>query len=126
MAHHILTTDTFKRLSIAERTLHQRHGIRLRVDLVSADGRYALCTACQVKTPLFGRPLPEHNLAELAHFALKRLLMAGINPLITMLPPGSANGFAAMEKKDPFQLIQALHALDPKVAVSLGHASVSA
>ena len=93
-----------------ERSLLRRHGVRLRVDRFSADGRNALCSCTQIRRPFFKSTLSDHELVGLAHHTLKELHLFGITPLIGIVPRSSTNAYAPLERNDPFWLIQALRA----------------
>ena len=95
-------------LVAAERDLFQQRGIRIRVDAISHDGRFALCTMCQPKPPFFRRAAEDHRLVDLAHEALMRISMLGLVPLVTVLPKAMGTSFADPERDDPFHLRHAL------------------
>jgi len=90
--------------------LQHRYGVRVRVDKVTADGRNALCSACQVRHPFFLAKISAFALVALAHLVLKDLHRFGITPLISTLPARSIPPFVAIEKGDPFRLRDALRA----------------
>jgi hypothetical protein len=92
-----------------ERRLLDRHGVRLRVDRITRDGRYALCSVCQVKRP-FLRPLRSKlELVALAHSAFGKLDLFGMRTLISVVPKGPLTEFPAVDPNDPFNINALLH-----------------
>ena len=95
-------------LTEQERWLLRKHGVRLRVDKITSDGRYALCSSCQTKRSLFRPLLSDIALVALAHRAFMRLNIFELQTLISVVPKGPLTPFLAMDPKDPFQLVHAL------------------
>jgi hypothetical protein len=88
--------------------LLRRHGVRLRVDKITADGRNAICSACQVRRPIFRSMLSSDELIAIAHTALIPLHLIGLRPLVSALSPEPKQVFAPIGKNDPFLLCHAL------------------
>ncbi|MEO8591242.1 MAG: hypothetical protein ABI432_17825 [Flavobacteriales bacterium] len=106
----MLTSDLIAHLHEQERLLWRRHGVRLMVDKVTADGQNILCSTCQLRRSLFLPALRDHALISLAHEALRPLYLFGMRPLVTVVMKNAVRPFAALEKADPFHLHSALHA----------------
>lgn len=105
-----MTQGLIDHLGQEERWLWRRHGVRLRVDGITRDGRYALCSACQVKRPFLRPQLSNIDLVALAHRTFAKLNLFGLQTLISVVPKGPLTAFPAMDPKDPFQLHDALEA----------------
>lgn len=103
-----MTTELIDHLTAQERQLLRKHGVRLRVDKITSDGRYALCSSCQTKRPLFRPLLSNVALVALAHRAFVRLNIFDMQTLISVVPKGPLTPFLAVDPRDPFQLIKAL------------------
>jgi len=93
-----------------EQWLWRRHGVRLRVDGITRDGRYALCSACQLKRSFFRPSLSDIALVSIAHSTFAKLNLFGIQTLISVVPKGPLTVFPALDQSDPFHLHFALHA----------------
>jgi hypothetical protein len=108
-------------LTKAERQLLLRHGLRLSVDRITADGRYALCTAMQVERKFLRTALKPHEIVDRCHQALISLHTIGSEPLIQVLPITAALDHPTIEEEDPFQLCTALRAsnLEARIAPDL-------
>ena len=100
--------ELITRLYKEERTLLRRKGVRVRVDKISSDGRYALCTVLQVRRPLFRSAPGSQELVSLAHMALNRLHQLGLKPFVSVALRGSVTVFAPLDANDPFRLRRAL------------------
>lgn len=105
-----MTKELTDHLSVQERSLLRRHGVRLRVDKVTDDGRYALCSACQIERSFFRPLLSDIALVSIAHRAFMKLNLFGLQTLISVVPKGPLTMFPAVDPKDPFQLCDALQA----------------
>lgn len=105
-----MTQGLIDHLGQEERSLLRRYGVRLRVDGITLDGRYALCSACQVKRPFLRLRLSNIALVALAHRAFARLNLFGIQTLISVVPKGPLTVFPALDSRDPFRLNDALKA----------------
>jgi len=97
-------------LDKAERHLLSRYGLRLQVDKVSANGRYALCTAKQVGRKMFRSAMPTEESVAVCHTALIALHIIGLEPLIDIKPHTSSAVMPALDGLDPFGLRVALSA----------------
>lgn len=109
-AAHLMTQGLIDHLGQKERLLLRRHGVRLRVDGITRDGRYALCTACQVRRPLLRLRLSNIELVAIAHSAFARLNRFGVQTLIAVVPKGPLTVFPDLDPNDPFKLHVALRA----------------
>ncbi len=103
-----MTSELIERLAGQERSLLRRYGVRLRVDKVTDDGRYALCSACQVEQSFFRPLLPDITLVTLAERAFMTLNTFGLKTLISVVPKGPLTAFPALDPLDPFHLRNAL------------------
>lgn len=105
-----MTQGLINHLGQEERWLWRRHGVRLRVDGITRDGRYALCSACQVKRSFFRPRLSNIDLVSIAHRTFAKLNLFGMQTLISVVPKGPLTVFPALDPQDPFQLHDALSA----------------
>lgn len=96
-------------LSAAELQLLRRHGLRLRVDRVSPNGRYALCTAKQVERRFMRSALKAEDIVDRCHEALNALHAIGLDPLIEILSISDGKDYPKLDPNDPFQLHFALN-----------------
>jgi hypothetical protein len=103
-----MTQGLIDHLGREERSLLQRHGVRLRVDGITRDGRYALCSTCQVKRSFLRPMLSNIALVAIAHRAFAKLNLFGMQTLISVVPKGPLTVFPAVDPHDPFQLCEAL------------------
>jgi hypothetical protein len=94
-------------LTKAERLLLLHHGLRLQVDRITANGRYALCTAQQVERKFLRSPLHPDLIVHRCHEALSPLYAIGSEPLIKTLPIADGKHHPAMDANDPFRLLSA-------------------
>ncbi len=109
-----MTKELTDHLSVQERSLLRRHGVRLRVDKVTDDGRYALCSACQIERSFFRPLLSDIALVSIAHQAFMKLNLFGLQTLISVVPKGPLTVFPAVDPQDPFQLRYALHTVQQR------------
>ncbi len=103
-----VAVDLLAYLRKQETMLLRRYGVRLRVDKITADGRNAIGSVCQVRRPFFRAALSTDELIALAHSALIPLHLVGLRPLVSALAPEPKKVFAPAEKNDPFRLCNAL------------------
>ncbi|MBK8500130.1 MAG: hypothetical protein IPL52_15230 [Flavobacteriales bacterium] len=113
-----MTQALLDHLGQEERSLLRRHGVRLRVDGITRDRRYALCSACQVRRPFFKTKLTDIALVAVAHRSFAKLNLFGMQTLISVVPKGPLTAFPAMDPHDPFQLHYALDAAAQKDAAT--------
>ncbi|HMC96302.1 MAG TPA: hypothetical protein VKG92_01490 [Flavobacteriales bacterium] len=102
-----------------ETWLFRKYRIRFRVDRVTRDGQNALCSCFQSRRPIFQRPLPDHDLIDLTHGAVKALYLSGLRPMISIVPPELRSLFPPMDGSDPFHLNAALGAGEETIPASL-------
>lgn len=108
MSSPVTTTSMIALLSKAEIHLLRRHGIRLRVDRISPNGRYALCTAKQVRRKFMRSALRADEVVDRCHEALIALHSIGMDPLIEILSIADGKDYPKIDPKDPFQLLLAM------------------
>ena len=105
-----MTQRLIEHLGQEERSLLRRHGVRLRVDGITRDGRYALCSTCQVKRSFLRPILSNIALVAIAHRAFAKLNLFGMQTLISVVPKGPLTVFPEVDPQDPFRLHDALDA----------------
>lgn len=115
-----MTQELIEQLGMEERMLLRRHGVRLRVDGITRDRRYALCSAYQAKRPFLRPLLSNIELVAMAHRAFAKLNLFGMQTLISVVPKGPLTVFPAVDPKDPFQLHVALDGAAKLDAASKG------
>jgi hypothetical protein len=97
------------KLAVTEKTLLRKHGIRLRVDKISADGINALCSAAQVQRRFLRSDHTQEAIVEHCQLALSPVYQVGLSPLIRAYPHIKGALFEPIDAKDPFGLRSALH-----------------
>lgn len=100
--------DLLAQLCRKERSLLRRHGVRLRVDKITADGRSAICSAGQVRRGFLRSALSTEKLVSLAHAALVPLNQVGLQPFVSVLVDEPRSTFTSRKEEDPFGLRNAL------------------
>lgn len=98
-------------LQAKEHDLLQRHHIRLRIDKVTDNGRYALCVAGQVQSRLLRPDLRPVEIIALSEVALSTLYRLGLSPLIGTMPCMAMGALGAPDPDDPFLLRTALRTI---------------
>jgi hypothetical protein len=112
-----MTQGLIDQLGREERLLLRRHGVRLRVEGITRDRRYAICSVCQVRRPFLKPKLTSIELVAVAHRAFSKLNLFGMQTLISVVPKGPLNVFRTLDPRDPFQLHDALDAATRKSIV---------
>ena len=103
-----LPDDYIVRLRANERMLLRRHGVCLRVDKITSNGKSAICSVAQVHRPFFRSACSAENLIDLAHAALVPLHLIGLSPLISPLPKAHKSRFPSIRPEDPFGIQRAM------------------
>lgn len=101
--------DLLAKLAVTEKTLLRKHGIRLRVDKVSADGNSALCSAAQVQRRFLRADHTQEAIVEYCQLALAPVYQMGLSPLIRAYPRIKGALFDPVDTSDPFGLRNALY-----------------
>jgi len=102
--------DLLDQLRTAEHDLLRQHYVRLRVNKVTADGRNAMCVACQVQSRFLRQDLKAEEIVAACQAALSTLHRVGLNPLIGTVPRQTFAGLEEPDPNDPFLLRSALSA----------------
>lgn len=100
--------DLLARLGGSEKILLHKHGVRLRVDKVTLDGRNVLCSATQVQRRFLRPDHTQEAVVEFCQSALSPLYRVGLSPLIRAYPHVKGEAFGRIDANDPFGLRSAL------------------
>jgi hypothetical protein len=104
--------DLLAKLSVSEKTLMRKYGIRLRVEKVTLDGQNALCSAMQVQRRFLRADHTQEAIVEYCQYALAPLYIMGMSPLIRAYPRTRGEQFSAIDANDPFGLWAAMSTKD--------------
>ncbi len=104
----LLSNELITELRALERRLKHRHGVRVVVQKMTADGVNLLCNAWRSGSPLLQRSMEEHELVALAHEAMRPLFVLGIRPLVGVVSKKSMAHVGKLDRTDPFLLQAAM------------------